>query len=184
MLALLLVTALAQDADGDGIPDDRDNCPNVADLDQSDDDGDGFGAPCDNCPDVPNDQDDYDQDGFGDDCDVCFNELEPTFTNTDTDQDGLGDPCDNCPFDPNPDQMDTDADGLGDVCDDLSLDLRGCSEPSGTACGTTPSGGTGLLWLAALGAVLRGRERWQSRYVKGPRAVALQRARSSRALED
>jgi hypothetical protein len=35
------------DSDGDGIPDDTDNCVNVANADQCDTDGDGFGNMCD-----------------------------------------------------------------------------------------------------------------------------------------
>ena len=42
------------DADGDGVPDSRDNCPNVYNPDQSDKDGDGIGDVCDNCPTNPN----------------------------------------------------------------------------------------------------------------------------------
>ena len=38
------------DHDGDGIPDDRDNCPDVANPDQSDLDGDGIGDVCDPSP--------------------------------------------------------------------------------------------------------------------------------------
>jgi gliding motility-associated-like protein len=40
-----------RDTDADGVPDDIDNCPNVANLDQSDDDMDGIGNYCD--PDFP-----------------------------------------------------------------------------------------------------------------------------------
>jgi hypothetical protein len=39
------------DTDRDGIIDDRDNCPHVANPDQTDTDGDGVGDACDNCPD-------------------------------------------------------------------------------------------------------------------------------------
>ncbi|NIV47751.1 MAG: hypothetical protein GWN46_13485, partial [Gammaproteobacteria bacterium] len=42
------------DADGDGIPDLDDNCPNTANADQADADGDGVGDVCDNCPDDAN----------------------------------------------------------------------------------------------------------------------------------
>jgi Thrombospondin type 3 repeat len=37
------------DADGDGVPDRRDNCPQIGNPDQADVDGDGFGDACD-CP--------------------------------------------------------------------------------------------------------------------------------------
>jgi hypothetical protein len=61
------------DADGDGVDDDLDNCPMVANADQLDTDGDGFGDACDNCPLVDNpSQSDADQNGVGDVCDaVC-----------------------------------------------------------------------------------------------------------------
>jgi hypothetical protein len=38
------------DADADGVPDARDNCPSVANSDQADSDGDGVGDACDQCP--------------------------------------------------------------------------------------------------------------------------------------
>jgi len=58
------------DRDGDGVPDLRDNCPDVANADQHDEDGDGVGNPCDNCPATPNAmQANADADGVGDACD-------------------------------------------------------------------------------------------------------------------
>jgi hypothetical protein len=58
-----------QDADGDGIPDFQDNCPQVPNPNQADQDGDGVGDACDNCPAVANaDQADRDRDGVGDVC--------------------------------------------------------------------------------------------------------------------
>ena len=42
------------DVDGDGVPDESDNCPFVANTDQLDGDGDGVGDACDNCPDDSN----------------------------------------------------------------------------------------------------------------------------------
>lgn len=48
------------DQDGDGIIDEEDNCPSVANADQTDTDGDGYGNACDS---------DDDNDGFPDDCD-------------------------------------------------------------------------------------------------------------------
>jgi len=94
------------DADGDGKPDGFDNCPFVANRDQTDTDGDGVGDACDNCPTVANpDQRDTDGDGKGDACD------------DDIDGDGIANAKDNCPNIYNPDQLDTDGDGMGDACD-------------------------------------------------------------------
>jgi subtilisin-like proprotein convertase family protein len=57
-------------ADGDGVEDALDNCPNVSNTDQADVDGDAVGDACDNCPAVTNaDQADADSDGIGDACD-------------------------------------------------------------------------------------------------------------------
>lgn len=69
------------DADGDGLCanmgfnepkiGDNDNCPEMANADQSDSDSDDVGDICDNCPDTPNaDQSDADNDGIGDACDA------------------------------------------------------------------------------------------------------------------
>jgi len=41
----------AKDSDGDGVNNDLDNCPKVANPDQKDSDGDGIGDACDECPD-------------------------------------------------------------------------------------------------------------------------------------
>ena len=80
------------DSDGDGVPDDSDNCAFTFN-DQADADGDAIGDVCDNCPASSN----PDQ--------------------ADTDLDSVGDACDNCPVDANLDQADSDFDGIGDVCD-------------------------------------------------------------------
>lgn len=96
----------SDDADGDGVEDNFDNCPFTPNRDQTDTDGDGVGDACDNCPSVPNkDQTDSDGDGIGDACDP------------DIDNDGVPNAQDNCPNVPNPDQHKTLASAtLGDVC--------------------------------------------------------------------
>jgi hypothetical protein len=78
------------DDDGDGVCNIVDNCPGIANTDQTDSDGDGVGNVCDNCvnianPRVPADylttntwatltggQRDDDHDGFGNQCDAKF----------------------------------------------------------------------------------------------------------------
>lgn len=104
------------DSDGDGVPDDEDNCPSNANPAQADSDGDGVGDVCDNCAATVNpDQADADGDGVGDACDNCAATANPD--QADSDGDGVGDACDNCPTEANSDQADADADGIGDACD-------------------------------------------------------------------
>lgn len=105
-----------QDLDGDGVPNDVDNCPCNANPDQLDSDGDGLGDVCDNCPYRSNaDQMDSDEDGYGDVCDNC--PYRSNVWQEDTDGDNVGDSCDNCIFVPNPRQHDFDVDHVGDECD-------------------------------------------------------------------
>ena len=108
------------DTDEDGHGDFRDNCPLIANTDQSDIDSDGIGDVCDedmdgdtilntedNCHTTPNtDQSDIDSDGIGDVCDE------------DMDGDTILNAEDNCQTTPNTDQSDIDSDGIGDVCDE------------------------------------------------------------------
>lgn len=106
------------DADGDGVPNDEDNCPStfnpIRPLDagqQADADSDGLGDACDRCPLAPGEgcpmPDVFDQDG-----------------------DGVEDPADNCVEDDNPDQADGDDDGVGDACDPCPM----VANPAGGAC--------------------------------------------------
>lgn len=107
------------DDDGDGVPDEEDNCPGISNPEQLDTDGDGDGDACDT---------DDDGDGIPDTDDNCS--LDSNTDQTDNDSDGIGDFCDddddndtvldvsdNCPLVANADQLDLDGDGLGDVCD-------------------------------------------------------------------
>jgi hypothetical protein len=96
--------------DGDGV-NAGDNCPAVANADQSDGDGDLVGDACDSCVAVPNPpratpgsttpiQRDHDADGRGDDCDPCPHLASSL--DVDTDADGIGDACDPEPTIKNP----------------------------------------------------------------------------------
>ncbi len=102
------------ETDGDGVPDECDICPTIANADQLDSDGDGIGDACDACPLVANGED-ADGDGAGDACDNCLNLANPD--QADDDGDGIGDACDNCLLFANTDQDDEDGDGVGNVCD-------------------------------------------------------------------
>lgn len=79
----LVAGAAPADTDGDGVPDDIDNCPATANADQTDTDGDGMGDACDT---------DDDNDGVADAGDNCPLVANPA--QTDTDGDGIGDACD------------------------------------------------------------------------------------------
>jgi hypothetical protein len=66
------VVFVMSDFDGDGVPNDMDNCRRVANPEQADRDHDGVGDACDNCATAANsDQADGDGDGLGNACDVC-----------------------------------------------------------------------------------------------------------------
>jgi hypothetical protein len=113
---------LVVDGDGDGVGDDADNCPEVANADQADADMDDLGDACDevmdldgdgdgvadgadNCPEDANaDQADLDEDAQGDACD------------DDQDGDGVANGEDNCPRAENANQADADNNGVGDAC--------------------------------------------------------------------
>ncbi len=98
---------LPVDSDADGVPDDRDSCPQVANADQTDADADKLGDLCDNCVKVAN------------------------FDQLDADGDKVGDACDNCINTSNADQKDTDADGIGDACEIQSTTYQGSLTATG-----------------------------------------------------
>lgn len=105
------------DDDGDGLADTLDNCPRIANPDQTDSNANMWGDACeecgcgcgdleDNCPfAINNGQEDQDLDGQGDMCDP------------DVDGDQVPNDQDNCPMAPNPTQWDCDEDGIGEACE-------------------------------------------------------------------
>ncbi|EGV97430.1 Cartilage oligomeric matrix protein [Cricetulus griseus] len=139
------------DADGDGIPNEQDNCPLVRNPDQRNSDSDKWGDACDNCRSQKNDdQKDTDRDGQGDACDDDIDgdrirnaadncPKVPNSDQSDRDGDGVGDACDNCPQKDNPDQRDVDHDFVGDACDsDQDQDGDG-HQDSRDNCPTVPN---------------------------------------------
>ena len=156
--------------DNDGLTDNLDNCPAVANIDQTDLDNDYIGLACDACPNDPQNDADYDGicgdvdicpydeyddfDGDGlcadiDNCDVASNPLQ-----SDSDGDGVGDACDNCVDIQNPDQANIDGDMLGDACDstcssyvELSMEIiNGDTHDEGIEVAMGPGG---TIYLAA-----------------------------------
>jgi len=124
--------------DVDSIPNGVDNCPLIANEDQTDTDGDGVGDAC---------SDDNDGDGVIDSVDNC--EFIANTGQGDYDVDGVGDACDNnidgdsalneddaFPFDPT-ETIDTDRDGIGNN-EDADDDNDGLSDVDEDSAGTDP----------------------------------------------
>ena len=138
------------DIDGDGIPDDTDNCFDIANPDQTDSDADATGDACD---DTPFGDPDTDGDGIPDaqdptpngdtDGDGVDNATDLT-PNGDSDGDGVDEAIDNCVTTPNPDQMDSDGDSLGDACDAPPPPTEPDTDEDGISDSTdpTPNGDT------------------------------------------
>ena len=101
----LAIYVASLDRDGDGVPDDRDNCSMIWNPGQEDSDSSGVGDAC----------QDADRDGVLDTVDNCVFRANPD--QADSDGDGHGDACDNCPASQDRNQIDSDGDGLGNVCD-------------------------------------------------------------------
>ncbi|PLX86015.1 MAG: hypothetical protein C0617_02425 [Desulfuromonas sp.] len=100
------------DADGDGVSDNLDNCPQRENPDQGDFDEDGLGDSCD---------EDGDNDGFPDFYELPFRYDASEWQ--DGDGDGIGDNADNCPLVRNPDQLASGGNSYGDACsDDMDQD--------------------------------------------------------------
>ena len=122
------------DVDGDGIPNDKDNCPTVFNPVRPQ------YAP--KTSDPYDEQSDMDGDGLGDMCDAyplcAANDASCAMSNPkDWDGDGVGNTQDNCPNAANADQKDGDDDGLGDACDDCP-DEAGPEGNGGCPVQTTP----------------------------------------------
>ncbi len=134
-----------QDADGDGIADSRDNCPNTAGLKAfggcPDSDGDGIMDSADGCPLAAGPAGsqgcpDTDGDGVLDKDDACADVAGTVNGCPDADGDGVADGDDKCPNAAGPLMGCPDADGDGvadgdDACPNDAGPLNGCPDSDG-----------------------------------------------------
>jgi len=112
LMLQVLQPAGCDDAEGDGVCDEVDNCPLTANPDQEDTDGDGIGDVCDSCPTVDNASViDTDTDGLTD-FEECL--LGTDAQDSDTDNDALSDYEEDQTYGTNPLLADTDGDALSD----------------------------------------------------------------------
>jgi len=151
------------DSDGDGVPDNIDNCIGVANTNQADTDNDGFGNVCDDFPNDGNYATDTDEDGMPDGWELLyFSDLDEVGS-SDSDGDGLIH-IDEYTEGTNPNNPDSDNDGLNDGFEvnflgtDPTLedtDGNGFSDAEEFKCGSDPTDPNsrcfnGLPWLMLL----------------------------------
>lgn len=141
---------LLTDSDGDGIPDVKDKCKDIAGVAAfrgcPDTDADGIGDDLDECPEEFGLKDllgcpDADGDGFADMEDACPDLAGTAMGCPDADLDGIADKDDKCPEVAGvatkngcPDIVDSDGDGISDDKDDcptISGPLNGCPDSDG-----------------------------------------------------
>ncbi len=123
---VFFVDANPPDADGDGVGDASDNCPNVPNADQLDDDGDGLGNVCDPFPENPrNDlaQCELDRDEALKELDACL--ANPGFA--DGDGDGEHDVTDRCPDTLFGQQVDDGGCSIVQFCARYTNDRKACN---------------------------------------------------------
>jgi outer membrane protein OmpA-like peptidoglycan-associated protein len=143
----------AGDADGDGVPDKKDECPDIPGLKEfngcPDTDGDGIPDTKDRCPEEAGSEElqgcpDADGDGVSDIDDGCPNKAGNAEMNgcPDSDGDGVADNVDRCPeTEGDPDNQgcpwaDRDGDGIPDK-DDACPDVAGIADNNGCAAEPT-----------------------------------------------
>jgi len=118
------------DVDEDGVPDQHDNCPFVANPSQADADGDGVGDACGGGAQPATETEP--EPGTDEGAAAAGPEDVRVPLSRDMDADGVPDLADNCPSVPNTDQRDRDRDRVGDPCDP---DLDGDGVPQLDAFG-------------------------------------------------